>query len=344
MTVTIPSYSVRTLQGVPAQGVSGKCARGMRYNVGSPQLMDMSPNIVARALLVVLLASAASGCSMVKRKAINMVGDTLAQSGSNFASDDDPELIAAAIPFGLKTIEGLLVDSPHHKGLLFAACSGFTQFSYAFVQQEADYTEAQDLQKATAMRARAKKLYLRAVGYGMRGFDEEIPGFSELIRKDPDAALAKTTKKHVPLLYYTGAAWAAAFAIDVSDSDLSVHQTAMEKMLRRALALDESWELGSLHDFFISWEAGHASAGGSMEKAREHYARAMQLAGGARVSPMVSFAESVLVPEQKKQEFEKVLNEALAVDLSKTPPGQKLANVLAQRRAKWLLSRIDELF
>jgi predicted anti-sigma-YlaC factor YlaD len=306
--------------------------------------MDMSPNIIARAVLVLLLAAPLSGCSIVKKKAIGMVGNMLAESGSSFASDDDPELIAAAIPFGLKTIEGLLADSPRHKGLLFAAASGYTQFSYAFVQQEADYVEAQDLQKATAMRVRAKKLYLRAVGYGMRDFDEEIPGFSELVGRDPDAALAKTTKKHVALLYYTGAAWAAAFAVDVTDSELSVHQTAIEKMLRRALALDDTWELGSLHDFFISWEAGHASAGGSMDKAREHYARAMQLADGARVSPMVSFAESVLVAEQKKTEFEKLLNEALAVDLSKTPPEQKLANVLAQRRAKWLLSRVDELF
>jgi predicted anti-sigma-YlaC factor YlaD len=305
--------------------------------------MCMVPTNCSRAFVLLTLAVALSGCS-IKTMAINTVGNALAESGSNFASDDDPELIAAAIPFGLKTIEGLLAQSPNHKGLLFAACSGFTQYSYAFVQQEADYVEAQDLQKATAMRARAKKLYLRAVDYGMRGFDVEFPGFSVQIRKDPDAALAKTTKKHVPLLYYTGAAWAAAFAVDVTDSQLSVNQTAMEKMMRRALALDETWEKGSLHDFFISWEAGHGGAGGSMEKAREHYAKAKELAAGQRVSPLVSYAESVLVTEQKKKEFEQLLNEALAFDPDKAAPEQRLANVLAQRRARWLLSRIDELF
>ena len=114
--------------------------------------------------------------------------------------------------------------------------------------------------------------------------------------------------------------------------------------MRRALLLDEAWEKGSLHDFFISWEAGHASAGGSVEKAREHYARWRALAAGQRVSPLVSFAESVLQPEQKKKEFEQLLNEALAIDIEKAPPEQKLANVLAQRRARWLLSRVDELF
>lgn len=296
-----------------------------------------------RAFVLLTLAVALSGCS-IKTMAIRTVGNALAKSGSSFATDDDPELVGAAIPFGLKTIEGLLAQVPKHKGLLFAACSGFTQYSYAFVQQEADYVEAQDLQKATAMRARAKKLYLRAVDYGMRAFDIEFPGFSVQIRKDPDAALARTTKKHVPLLYYTGAAWAAAFAVDVTDSQLSVNQTAMEKMMRRALALDETWEKGSLHDFFISWEAGHAGAGGSVEKARDHYAKAKALAAGQRVSPLVSYAESVLVTEQKKKEFEQILREALAFDPDKAAPEQKLANVLAQRRARWLLSRIDELF
>jgi predicted anti-sigma-YlaC factor YlaD len=303
----------------------------------------MAINRCVRACFLLGLAVSLPGCS-IKTMAINTIGNALADSGSTFASDDDPELVAGAIPFGLKTIEGLLAQSPRHKGLLLAACSGFTQYSYAFVQQEADYVEAQDLQKATAMRARAKKLYLRAVGYGMRGFDVEFPGFSQRIRTDPDQALAKTTKKDVPLLYYTGAAWAAAFAIDVTDSQLSVNQTAIEKMMRRALALDETWERGSLHDFFISWEAGHAGAGGTLAAAREHYARAKELAAGQRVSPFVSYAESVLVAEQKKAEFVQVLNEALAIDPEKTAPEQTLANVLAQRRARWLLSRVDELF
>jgi predicted anti-sigma-YlaC factor YlaD len=296
-----------------------------------------------RSVVVFVLALAMSGCSL-KKMAINTVGNAMSDTGTTFSADDDPELIASAIPFGLKMMEGLLAQTPNHKGLLFAACSGFTQYSYAFVLEEADYAEAKDLQRATEMRARAKKLFMRAQGYGMRALDLEFPGFSQQVRKDPDAALAKTTKAHVPLLYYTAASWAAAFAIDVTDSDLSVNQTAMEKMMRRALALDESWEKGSLHDFFISWEAGHAGAGGTIEKAKEHYARSKELSAGQRVSPLVSYAESVLVPEQKKKEFEAVLNEAQAIDVSKARPELKLANVLAQRRAKWLLSRLDELF
>jgi predicted anti-sigma-YlaC factor YlaD len=307
---------------------------------------------IIRSLALLTAATLLTGCGAVKKMAINQVGNTLAESGTTYSSDDDPELVAAAVPFGLKTIEGLLASSPDHKGLLLAACSGFTQYAYAFVQQPADYIEATDLEKATEMRARAKKLFLRARDYGLRGFDAEKKGFSARLRTEPDAELATLTKKQVPLLYYTGAAWAAAFAVDVTDSSLATDQTVIEKMMRRALALDEAWGDGSIHDFFISWEAAHASAGGSVEKAREHFERSRQLSAGKRVSPLVSYAESVLTGatetaaarEKSRKEFEALLNETLRFDVEKGPPDSRLANVIAQRRAKWLLGRADELF
>jgi predicted anti-sigma-YlaC factor YlaD len=291
---------------------------------------------------VCLLALSLSGCS-IKMVAINKLGDALSEGTSSFATDDDAELVAGAVPFALKTIESLIVQSPKHKGLLVTAASGFTQYAYAFVQMEADYIEAQDLDRATAERLRAKKLYLRAREYGLRSFEVEFPGFREGLKADPDAALAKTTKKHVPQLYYTAAAWGAAFAIDKADSSLSVDQTIIEKMMQRALALDEAWELGSIHDFFVTWEGGRSSVGGSLDKAKQHFDRAVALSNGQRVSPYVTWAEVISVGAQNKKEFQEMLNKALAVDVDKVP-SQRLANVIGQRRAKWLLSRTDELF
>ena len=53
------------------------------------------------------------GCA-VKQLAISKLGDTLAESGTVYASDNDIELIGAALPFSLKTIEGLLAEVPEH--------------------------------------------------------------------------------------------------------------------------------------------------------------------------------------------------------------------------------------
>jgi predicted anti-sigma-YlaC factor YlaD len=299
--------------------------------------------MLRHALLLALLAAVTAGCSL-KTMAINTVGNAMAESGSTYASDDDPELVAAAVPFGLKTIEGLLAQAPKHKGLLFAASSGFTQYAYAFVWQPADYIESKDLERSVELRARAKKLFIRARDYGLRGLEVSYPGFREGLKSSPDATLAKLTKADVPLAYYTGAAWAAAFSIDVADADLATDQGTIERLMRRALALDEAWENGSLHDFFISWEAAHASSGGSYEAAKTHYERSKALSAGKRLSPMVSYAESVMVPQQNRQAFEALLNEALAFDTTKAPKEQTLPNVMAQKRARWLLQRADELF
>src|SRR5512138_82551 len=115
--------------------------------------------IVIVACLVSLLAG--PGCS-IKKFAVNKVGDALAGGGATFASDDDPELVKAAVPFSLKLMESLLAESPRHEGLLLAAASGFTQYSYAFVQEDADELEDKDFTAAEEMHGRARRLYLRA--------------------------------------------------------------------------------------------------------------------------------------------------------------------------------------
>jgi predicted anti-sigma-YlaC factor YlaD len=289
-----------------------------------------------------LLLPSLFGCS-VRRLAIDSLGDALAQGGSSYARDDDPELVGAAVPFGLKTIEGLLQESPRHRGLLLAAARGFTQYAFAWVQQEADFVEANDLTRATQLRDRARRLYLRAREYGWRGLDVELPGLRVALASDSGAALGRATKKHVPLLHATGLAWFGAIALAKHDSELSADQYQAEALMRRALALDETYERGSIHDFFISWESRAPSAGGSYDRARQHLERALALAGGSRAWPLVAYAESSCVARQDREEFLNVLDQALAVEAGKLADF-RLANVLAQRRAAWLRGRAEELF
>ena len=300
---------------------------------------------VARGVLVGVIALGLAGCS-VRRLAIRSLGNALASGSDVYASDDDPELVGAALPFGLKTIEALLAQDPGNQDLLLAAASGFTQYSYAFVQQEADFVEAADLGRATELRARARRLYLRALGYGWRGLEVDFPGLRARLQADPGAAeqvLAGLRKEHVPLLYWTGNAWAAAISLAKEDAELAADLGTVEALMRRALALDEGYSLGALHDFFLVYEGSRTSVGGSAAKAREHLDRAMALAQGKRAAPLVSFAETVDVTTQDRAEFERLLQQALAIDVDAAPE-QRLANVIAQRRARWLLGRADDLF
>jgi len=295
-----------------------------------------------RLTLAAALVVCAPACS-IRQTAINKLGDAMAESGSNFASDDDPELVGQAVPFGLKTMEGLLEQSPRHAGLLFACTSGFVQYAYGWVQMEADAIEAKDLARATELRARAQKLYLRAREYGLRGLELEAPGLRDALRRDPKAALARMKQKQVPMLYWTATAWAGALALKVNDSELSADQPVVEALARRALELEPCWGLGSIHEFFVSWESAHSTVGGSLDKAKQHYEADLACAQGKRAFPYVTFAESVSVAKQDKAQFKELLEKALAFDVSRKDD-QRLANLLAQKRARLQLGRVDELF
>ena len=289
-------------------------------------------------LLLVLL----SGCS-IKKMAINKLGDALSGSGTGFASDDDPELVKAAVPFSLKLIESLLAESPQHKGMLLAACSGFTQYSFAFVNQDADELEDSDIAAATKMRVRAKRLYLRARGYGLRGLEVKHPGFEQALRKNPKAAVKSATVSDVPLLFWTAAAWGSAISVSKDDPALVSDQIIVESLIDRALELDEDFDRGAIHGVLISYEmARQGVQGDPAVRSKKHFDRAMELSGGKLASPLVSFAESVSVQNQNRAEFQALLEKALAINPDAVPES-RLQNLVAQRRARWLLGRVDDL-
>lgn len=301
-----------------------------------------SLTVVARILFILILTTA-SGCS-VRRYAINKLADALAGSGTTFASDEDLELVRDAVPFSLKLIESLLAETPRHRGLLQAAASGFTQYAYAFVQQDADQMEGKNLEAARALHGRARRLYLRARQYGLRGLEVSHRGFSSTLRADRARALGATSPSDVPLLYWTAVSWAAAISISKDNPELVADLPLAQALIDRALELDEDFENGAIHSFLITYEMSRqGGAGDPAARARRHFDRAMQLSKGQLASPLVALAEAVSVSQQNRAEFEMLLGRALAIDVDARPEW-RLTNLVMQRRARWLLSQVDELF
>ena len=300
----------------------------------------MNRLIILAALALMLLGA---GCS-IKKMAVNKLGDALAKSGSSLASDDDPDLIAGAAPFSLKLMESLLDESPRHRGLLLATTSGFTQYSYAFVHQRSAELEEKDLEAAAAMRARAGRLYFRAQRYGLRGLEVNLQGFEKTLRANPKSAARLLKAQDVPLLYWTASAWASAITLSKDQPEVVADLPIVETLIDRALELDESYEAGAIHTFLVSYEMSRPSGGADAEaRSRLHFERAVALSGGRQAGPFVALAEAVALQNQNRSEFEALLQKALGVDPG-AQPQWRLANLIMQRRAHWLLSRLDDLF
>ena len=284
-----------------------------------------------------------SGCS-IKKIAMNQLGDALSGGGTVFSSDEDPELVKDALPFSLKLMESVLAEAPEHRGLLLSLASGFTQYGYGFVQLDADEIEDDDYDKAQELRDRAKLLYLRAKRYGIRGLEVKYPNFEARLISDRDAALKELDEDEIPYLYWAGLSWAAAIALSLDDPQELGNLAIAESMLERALELNPDWDSGTLRGFFVTYEMSRTSGTGDpIKKATEHFIEAKRLSGGLMASNYVAYAESVAIEKQDKELFISLLNQALAIDLD-ARPDWRLSNTIYQRRAKWLLTRLDWYF
>ncbi|MBW1742331.1 MAG: hypothetical protein JRJ47_02720, partial [Deltaproteobacteria bacterium] len=135
-----------------------------------------------------------------------------------------------------------------------------------------------------------------------------------------------------------------AISSDPSNMSLVAELSIVEAMMRRALALDEDFNSGAIHEFFVAYEGRRSQAmGGSPERAQEHFERAVVLTQGKKASPYVALASSVAVRQQDYGMFKELLQKALGVDTDAVPKW-RLANILAQEKAQWLLDHSPDLF
>src|SRR5262250_2993481 len=153
-------------------------------------------------LLLIAIAAPLTGCSL-KRMAVNSVANSIAAGGDVYSRDDDPDLIRDAVPFGLTTMESLLEVVPDNRNLLLAACQGYTQYAYAFVQLDADTIESKNYDEATRLHDRARRLFLRGRNYGLRALELKHKGITHGLQARPDSAARVLTAKEVPLVYWT---------------------------------------------------------------------------------------------------------------------------------------------
>jgi predicted anti-sigma-YlaC factor YlaD len=287
------------------------------------------------------------GSCSINKFAVRTVAGFLSGSGEStvFSGDEDPELVGDALPFALKTYEALLAADPDNAPLALATGRTFVSYAYAFVQAPADELPSSRVEEQHAMRQRAKKLFLRAREYILRGLEIRRPGFRAALEKEgPSSALRLTRKEDADSLYWAGAAWMAAFSADPFDFAQIVSLPRAIALLQQVETWDDSYGAGAVHEIFISYfGSAPADLGGSEKKARASFVRALELSRGQRAGTYLALASTVSVKNQNSAEFRELLGKALAVDVNARME-DRLVNIINQRKARWMLAHIDDYF
>ena len=174
-----------------------------------------------------------TGCGAIKKAALNSVASELAASGTVFTRDNDPELVRDAIPFALKLYESSW-SVPKNKDLLLATCGAFAQYSYGFVETDAEVLGEAQHDEVVRLKARALRLYPRQ-GLLPACDGGPLEGHRRGASARPGQGAQPPTAKDVPLLYWTAASWGAAASLGLDQPELVIDLPVVRALAERAL-------------------------------------------------------------------------------------------------------------
>ncbi len=297
-----------------------------------------------RFLCVLSLLTALTGCSL-DRLATQTVAGLISGGGSDtvMAGDDDPQLVAEALPFTLKLHELLLAELPDDAALLLATGRGFVVYAASFIQRPAERLPDRQIKLRISELARAKLHYLRAREYLLTGIELRHPGFRRLLAAgDVTAALALVDTSSIDYLYWLGAAWLGATSTDPADLALVADVLRAGALLEQVAAWDPEYAGGAVHDVLIAYYGGLPEyLGGGAQRARRHFELAVAASGGARARPYVAMAAAT-IRDQDVAQFRAHLEQALAVSME--VPEYRLQNALDREHAAWMLEHMEDFF
>lgn len=284
-----------------------------------------------------------SGCSL-RKAAIGEMTSFLQEAETVFASEVDPGIVEDSMPLALKIMETALLEDPSAQSVRLSLASGYTKYSYAFVERKANELSDVDFEASEAERDRARMFYARAKDYAWEWLENRQPGIRERLPTETAAALSELNRADAPGLYWLGVAWAAEIGLSLDDPIALVDLPIVESVVDRVIELDADYGAGDLYTFMITFASADPAGGNEgYQRAEEYFDLAVEASDGAQAGPYVAMAKSVCIPLQDRERFEALLKTAIALDVD-LQPEERLANVIAQEEARRLLEDADSYF
>lgn len=242
--------------------------------------------------------------------------------------------ITSVVPLVLMLAMGCAGPSAAHR-----PTAVHTGYAYAFLSRPADRVQDKNLQRARKMRGKAREHYMKAWKAGMAALEARHPGFGDALMKNPGDAITVTTMEDINLLYWTAASLGSAIGLSKDNPEMLIRLAQLNTLAYRVVELDSTYNNGGGYELMMVIEAGRpAMMGGSVALAKHYYEQSLAISNGKSAGAFVSYGEAICVQEQDRETFTEMMERALAVK------GGGIMNRMAKRRAKWLLSKVDDLF
>ena len=252
---------------------------------------------------------------------------------------DHPKIVSLYFEKKIKSLERKKSLSTEQKRLLLKTK---VEYGFGVLLEESDRTLDHDYnlgvkksQEAYIVFSDAKKVGNSILIISYPKLDSWLSGETDLQFKIND----------VSDLYWLAAAYGGAIKSSRGNPFDVVNLPVVKKLLITAIALDPKWGKGALYSAMMSYTSSRPDLFGDalIDSVSSFYEKALIASDSLDASLFVSYAELIDKKFQDRDAFEQKLDIVLNMDVEKDKDF-RLSNIIAQERAKWLLSKTDDIF
>jgi hypothetical protein len=283
-----------------------------------------------RFLLVFLLAFPAA-CSISKKMTVVSAASLVEDVARASYKQSDLRVIREGMPAYLLLLDGMAEAWPDNERLQLSAAQAYSSFATAFVG-------ADDAAFRDALLLRAKTYALQALE--LRG----VPAPLSAPFDDFERRVGQMTRSDLPFVFWSASCWGNWIGAHTHSIAALAELPRVEALMRRALALDETYYYGGAHLFMgVLYASRPAEAGGSLELSQRHFLKAIEIGQGKFLAAYVYYADYYARKAFDRELFASVLNKVLETPANIVPE-LTLLNTVARQKAEALLGKIDEYF
>jgi hypothetical protein len=262
----------------------------------------------------------------------------------------DPELVEAAIPGSIATLESVMITVPENPVLRLTISRSYCSLAFGFLVDHMEEASVRDdTARADHYRARASANFLRArtIGFEIMSIWEPDDGGVEGARRSVERwrnyLRNFERREQGGQLFWTAYAWVNFINLNKDDPDAVADLPYVIALAERAKDLDHEYNEFAPHALLAGiMAATPATMGGRPDLAQRELEWVIQQTGGNNLMYRVIYARNVAVPLQNRALYRQQLQAVL--DAGDVSVDNRLQNLLAKRRARRYLAQIDDRF
>jgi hypothetical protein len=282
-------------------------------------------------LSILYLCAVLAGCAVNKKMTVLGAASLVENVAAAANKQSDLRVIREGMPAFLLLLDGMVESWPENDRLLLGAAQAYSSYATAFVGlDDALYREA---------------LLLRAKTYALLALEQRgIPAPLDSPFDEFERHVGRMINSDIPYVFWSASCWASWIGAHTASIAALAELPRAEALMRRVLALDETYQYGGAHIFMgILYASRPSVAGGNLDLSQQHFLKAIDIGQGKFLMTLVYYAEVYAKKALDRELFVSTLKKVVDTPAGIVPE-LTLMNTVARHKAQDLLGKTDELF